>query len=69
MNAAAPVGGRRAALAFIFITIVLDMFALGMIIPVLPHLIEDFMGGDMDEVLDALAAHFQASLLQTEGGA
>jgi DHA1 family tetracycline resistance protein-like MFS transporter len=46
MNAAAPVGGRRAALAFIFITIVLDMFALGMIIPVLPHLIEDFLGGD-----------------------
>ena len=46
MNAAAPVGGRRAALAFIFITIVLDMFALGMIIPVLPHLIEEFLGGD-----------------------
>lgn len=46
MNAAAPVGGRRAALAFIFVTIVLDMFALGMIIPVLPHLIEDFLGGD-----------------------
>jgi DHA1 family tetracycline resistance protein-like MFS transporter len=46
MNAAAPVGGRRAALAFIFITIVLDMVALGMIIPVLPHLIEDFLGGD-----------------------
>ena len=47
MNAAAPVGGRRrAALAFIFITIVLDIFALGMIIPVLPHLIEDFLGGD-----------------------
>jgi DHA1 family tetracycline resistance protein-like MFS transporter len=46
MNAAAPVRGRRAALAFIFITIVLDMFALGMIVPVLPHLIEDFLGGD-----------------------
>jgi DHA1 family tetracycline resistance protein-like MFS transporter len=47
MNAAAPVGARRrAAFAFIFVTIVLDMFALGMIIPVLPHLIEDFMGGD-----------------------
>jgi len=46
MNAAAPAGRRRAALAFIFITIVLDMFALGMIIPVLPHLIEDFLGGD-----------------------
>jgi MFS transporter, DHA1 family, tetracycline resistance protein len=41
--AAAP---RRAALAFIFVTIVLDMLALGMIIPVLPHLIADFMGGD-----------------------
>ena len=46
MNAAVPVGGRRAALAFIFVTIVLDMFALGMVIPVLPHLIEDFLGGD-----------------------
>jgi DHA1 family tetracycline resistance protein-like MFS transporter len=46
MNAAAPVGRRRAALAFIFITIVLDMFALGMVVPVLPHLIEDFLGGD-----------------------
>jgi DHA1 family tetracycline resistance protein-like MFS transporter len=47
MHATAPEGGRRrAALAFIFVTIVLDMFALGMIIPVLPHLIEDFLGGD-----------------------
>jgi DHA1 family tetracycline resistance protein-like MFS transporter len=46
MSAAVQVRGRRAALAFIFITIVLDMFALGMIVPVLPHLIEDFLGGD-----------------------
>jgi DHA1 family tetracycline resistance protein-like MFS transporter len=46
MSAALPVGGRRAALVFIFITIVLDIFALGIIIPVLPHLIEDFLGGD-----------------------
>jgi len=47
MNAAAPAGRRRrAALAFIFVTIVLDMLALGLIIPVLPHLIEDFLGGD-----------------------
>jgi len=46
MNAAAPVGGRRAALAFIFVTILLDFLALGIIIPVLPHLVEDFMGGD-----------------------
>lgn len=47
MNALRPAHGpRRAALAFIFITIVLDMLALGMIIPVLPALIEDFLGGD-----------------------
>lgn len=39
-------GGRRAALAFIFVTIVLDILALGLIIPVLPKLIEDFLGGD-----------------------
>lgn len=37
---------RRAAVAFIFVTVVLDMLALGMIVPVLPGLIEDFLGGD-----------------------
>ena len=46
MSVAAPMGGRRAALAFIFVTILLDMFALGLVIPVLPRLIEDFLGGD-----------------------
>jgi DHA1 family tetracycline resistance protein-like MFS transporter len=40
---------RRAALAFIFITIVLDMLALGMIVPVLPKLVETFVGGDTAE--------------------
>jgi DHA1 family tetracycline resistance protein-like MFS transporter len=37
---------RRAALTFIFVTVVLDMLALGMVVPVLPHLIEDFLGGN-----------------------
>src|SRR5260370_39350128 len=37
---------RRAALTFIFITVVLDMLALGMIVPVLPQLVEDFVGGN-----------------------
>ena len=37
---------RRAALAFIYITVVLDMLALGMIVPVLPKLVEDFMHGN-----------------------
>ena len=47
MNVAAPgLRPRKAALAFIFVTVVLDMLALGMVIPVLPGLIEDFLGGD-----------------------
>jgi len=47
MSAAAPVAGAgRAALAFIFVTVVLDMLALGMVVPVLPRLIEDFLGGN-----------------------
>lgn len=37
---------RRAAFAFVFVTVLLDMFAIGIIIPVLPRLVEDFMGGD-----------------------
>ena len=41
--AAAP---RRAAFIFVFFTVLLDMLALGVIIPVLPHLVLDFVGGD-----------------------
>lgn len=37
---------RGAALAFIFVTVMLDMLALGMIMPVLPKLVESFLGGD-----------------------
>jgi DHA1 family tetracycline resistance protein-like MFS transporter len=37
---------RRAAAAFIFVTITLDMLAMGMIAPVLPQLITSFMGGN-----------------------
>ena len=36
---------RRAALAFIFVTVLLDMLAFGIIIPVLPHLVEQLIGG------------------------
>src|ERR1043165_2224870 len=39
-------GPRRAAFAFVFVTVLLDMFAIGIIIPVLPKLVESFMGGD-----------------------
>ena len=41
-----PPKGRRAAAAFIFFTVTLDMLALGMISPVLPRLIEGFLHGD-----------------------
>ena len=37
---------RPAALIFIWITVVLDMMALGLIAPVLPRLIESMSGGD-----------------------
>jgi DHA1 family tetracycline resistance protein-like MFS transporter len=39
-------GPRRATIAFIFVTVALDVLALGIIIPVLPKLVEDFLGGD-----------------------
>ena len=46
MNAQTTPRVRRAALAFIFVTVLIDVLAFGVIIPVLPHLIEDFVGGD-----------------------
>jgi DHA1 family tetracycline resistance protein-like MFS transporter len=36
----------RAATAFIFVTVVIDVLAMGIIIPVLPRLVESFEGGD-----------------------
>jgi MFS transporter, DHA1 family, tetracycline resistance protein len=37
---------RKAALAFIFVTVLIDMLAFGMIIPVLPLLVQNFAGGN-----------------------
>jgi len=37
---------RAAAVAFIFVTILLDMLALGLIIPILPKLVESFVDND-----------------------
>jgi DHA1 family tetracycline resistance protein-like MFS transporter len=42
--AASPV--RGGAVAFIFITLLLDMFALGLIMPILPKLVESFVAND-----------------------
>src|SRR5690348_569400 len=38
---------RQAALIFILVTVTLDILAMGLIIPVLPKLILDFLGGQM----------------------
>jgi DHA1 family tetracycline resistance protein-like MFS transporter len=38
---------RQAALVFIFITVLLDGLAIGVVIPVLPMLIASFVGGDL----------------------
>jgi len=38
--------GRRAALVFIFVTVLLYMLALGLIMPVLAPLVVTFVGGD-----------------------
>jgi DHA1 family tetracycline resistance protein-like MFS transporter len=44
MSEAAP--ARRAAVAFIFVTVALDMLALGVVVPVLPKLVLQFEAGD-----------------------
>mgnify|MGYP001604384775 FL=1 len=47
MEPIAPAAPRRAALIFIFVTVLIDILSFGLIIPVLPHLIESFLGGDV----------------------
>ena len=42
---------RKAAVTFIFITVTLDMLALGLIMPVLPKLVLNFLGGDAPNAL------------------
>jgi DHA1 family tetracycline resistance protein-like MFS transporter len=41
-----PAGARRATSVFIFATVLLDVLALGVIIPILPKLIKSMMGDD-----------------------
>src|SRR6476659_9307534 len=40
---------RKAAVIFILVTVTLDILAMGLIIPVLPKLILDFLGGEMTD--------------------
>src|ERR1700759_5201815 len=58
-----PQGGRRkAAVAFIFATALMDVISLGIMIPVLPNLIKQFAGGDT-----AVAAQYTLTFATTWG--
>ena len=46
-NAASHTPVRRAAVIFVFVTVMLDMLAFGIIIPVFPHLVQQMTGGDI----------------------
>ena len=48
MNVLTDLKVRRAAIAFILVTAVLDIVAMGIIIPVLPQLIVEFVGSNAD---------------------
>jgi len=41
-----PEPPRRATVAFIFVTILIDVLAMGLVIPILPPLVKSFVGGD-----------------------
>ena len=46
MDSPARPPARRAAVAFVFAVVLIDVIALGIVIPVLPKLVEDMLGGD-----------------------
>ena len=58
---------RAPAFVFIFITVLLDMLALGMIIPVLPKLVVDFLGGDTAQAAEILGVFGTAWALMQFG--
>jgi DHA1 family tetracycline resistance protein-like MFS transporter len=59
---AVPRGPRKAAVAFIFATALMDVISLGIMIPVLPNLVKQFAGGDT-----ALAAQYTIVFAMTWG--
>jgi DHA1 family tetracycline resistance protein-like MFS transporter len=56
-SATAHPGARLPALVFIYLTVLLDVLAMGIIGPVLPHLLHDFVGGNI-QVATVLAGRF-----------
>src|SRR5205085_8634674 len=53
-NVAEAAQPSRAAFAFIFITVLLDMLAIGIVIPVLPTLVSGFLGGSAASTAEML---------------
>ena len=49
-----PVPRLQAGFVFIFVTVLLDMLSIGIVVPVLPKLVVDFMGGDAKEAAEIL---------------
>ena len=45
MSLSLPGSRHRAAVAFVFVTVLIDILSFGIIIPVLPHLVEQLAGG------------------------
>ncbi|MES3033964.1 MAG: MFS transporter [Gemmatimonadota bacterium] len=46
-----PAGDRKAAMPFIMLTVLIDMAAIGLIVPVLPSIVGSFTGSQSDQAL------------------
>src|SRR3954453_7542873 len=66
------IGNHQASMAFIMVTVVIDMLGIGLVIPILPKLVQSLMGGEASEAalaygvltaLYALAQFFFAPVL------
>ncbi|WP_343640107.1 MFS transporter [Roseateles sp.] len=55
-------GGRKAAMSFILIAVLIDMVSIGLIIPVLPPLVGTFTHGETEHTLAQLAVAFAFGL-------
>ena len=62
MSSAPAKPTREPALIFIFITLFLDILAIGLIVPILPKLVEQFTGGSI-----ASASHIYGLLAALAG--
>ena len=58
----AAAGGRRAAMPFIMLTVLIDMMSIGLIIPVLPALVGTFTGSRADQTFWYGATTFAFSI-------